>query len=836
MKKHLGLILALLLLSNLLVLPQAHASHINNFTFFIPYDADDLKDQFETGRTDIDATEIVTTISISVLRDGTTVYYDHWEDGLERNLTGPVQTSTEVFTRNAGDVITLRDDVPVPRPDPPTDFLYDGGDKITATGGSIAVSLAVWPQPLALPAHAGFLYAGAWELYPTGRWCQNYVIPVGVDLAAQRAGFTVTGFNVQAAEENTEVQILDRDDNVLFTITLEEGENRPFLTGIESGTQVVATEPVQVQLFTGDPVRTYEARAFSLRCRDEWSNRYLAPRSSDGDFWLYNDSDNPLTVDVETAAGMQPPITIQANSAARYPTLGPVLADRSGVLFTSGDGDFYGIAGLDPAQVQDWGYALLPTGNLTTQALVGWAPGNSLRPPQTPADWPTQAGREASRVYVTVENATTVYVDFDGDGSRVTPYPVSPLQELDIVDPVDYDMTGAYLYTIDGEPFIAVWGQDADAPGADPSIDVGTNIAPLRAPALQKTYLPETAGFNCGTLSQSHIFQFDLAAYNDSALDIVDAVVQDNLPPEFEYVLNSTTLDGAPVPDNTSGSPFPLDGPGLNIGTLDARGSAAISFLVETDATGEFINVGLLTPSADPAEVDVQVPTLPAGYQVTKTLVDPSGGLADPGQVVTFSLTISNTGDATVTELPLEDQFDPDVLTYDGASVLPTNVDAAAGTISWDDLVATFGDLTPTTPPWTIELSFVVVDDLPSGVTNTINRALSTGAQGSDGAPQAITCAEAEVSFAAPTPTPTPTRTPDDDGDDGDKEDPTPTPPPPSTSVPPPPPPPAPTPAVLFLPETGIGHSTKAPAWALLVLPGLGLLAGWVVYRRRRNQ
>ena len=134
-------------------------------------------------------------------------------------------------------------------------------------------------------------------------------------------------------------------------------------------------------------------------------------------------------------------------------------------------------------------------------------------------------------------------------------------------------------------------------------------------------------------------------------------------------------------------------------------------------------------------------------------------------------------------------------------------------------------------------LSFVVVDDLPSGVTNTINRAFSTGAQGSDGAPQAITCAEAEVSFAAPTPTPTPTRTPDDDDDDGDKEDPTPTPmPPPSTSVPPPTPPPAPTPAVLFLPETGIGHSTKAPAWALLVLPGLGLLAGWVVYRRRRNE
>jgi uncharacterized repeat protein (TIGR01451 family) len=838
MKRRIGLILVIVLVGSLWPVTQTQAMHINSFTFFIPYDADDLKAQFEYGRTGagaINAIQIDTTISISVLRDGTTVYYDHWEDGLERNITAPLQASTEVFPANAGDIITLQNPVPVPRPDPPISNLYDGGDKVSAVGGSIAVSLAVWPFPLAVAGLPGYLYAGAWELYPTAGWCDEYVIPVGEDLASYRPGFTVTGFNVQAVEDNTLVEVFGPDSGPLIdSRTLGEGENFAIIHGIQAGTRLQASGLVQVQLFTGDPSRTYEARAYTVRCRDEWSDEYLAPRSSDGDFWLYNDSGSNLSVDVETDAGMQPPITIPANGAARYPPVGdPVLTDRSGVLFTS-SGDFYGIAALDSAQVQDWGYALLPTDNLTTQALVGWAPGNSSNPPSSWTGDP--AGLTASRVYVTAATTTTVFADFEGNGSRVTPFTISPLEELFIVDPVDYDMTGAFLYTQDGQSFIAVWGQDADAPEADPSIDVGTNIAPLRAPALQKTYLSETEGYDCGTLSQPHRFRFDLAAYNDSATDVLNVVVQDDLPPEFTYVPNSTTLNGNPVPDNTSGSPFPLDGDGLNIGTLDAWGKAVVSFLARTRETGEFTNLGLLSPAADPAAVDVQVPVFPAGYQVTKTLVDPSDGQADPGQIITFNMTISNTGSITITELPLRDEYDPDILTFSSASVTPTSVDDAAGVITWDDLIASLGELTPSTPPYTVQMSFVVNSDLPADVARTINLAFSTGSRGSDGIPQAITCAEAQVTFATPTPTPT---SPPDDGDGDDDSTPTPTPPTTTILTPTPTPPSTgvsvPTPAVSFLPETGVGYVEAAPLWPLFLLPGLGLLVAWVVYRRRNK-
>jgi hypothetical protein len=43
---------------------------------------------------------------------------------------------------------------------------------------------------------------------------------------------------------------------------------------------------------------------------------------------------------------------------------------------------------------------------------------------------------------------------------------------------------------------------------------------------------------------------------------------------------------------------------------------------------------------------------------------------------------------------------------------------------------------------------------------------------------------------------------------------------------------------VLFLPETGIGYATGGalPLWPAIVLPSLGLVLGWVVYRNRRNK
>jgi uncharacterized repeat protein (TIGR01451 family) len=858
MKKRIGLMVVLGLFASLLIFTQTNATHQDAFTFFVPYPADDLADFFRAGGQQpggFTVTGVENIISISVLRDGSVIYYDEWEDELEPNLFVPVQPSTQVWgdgdTSNgvaptvrqpnvddslfAGDVMALRNVVPVPRDR--ANLFYDGGDKISSAGGAIAVTLAAWPQP-----DGGILFAGAWELYPSSRWDPNYVIPVGENVPRPQGGFDIVGLSVQAGDDGTVLQVVNGDGTpIASNVVRNQGERFTVVSGVLAGAEVHASAPVQVHIFTKDPTSTFEARAYTMLPFDQWGNDYLAPRSSDGDYWLYNPDSADLRVVVQTEVDSQT-ITIPGNSAGRYPPLpDPVLTPRTGAHFTSTDGrPFYGIAALDANQDQDWGYALLPIGNLTTQALVGWAP----------ADWPPPPGPDnggpgnESRVYVTALVTTTIDVDYGG--GRIASVVVSPLAEQDITDPVDFDMTGARLYTTDGEPFIAVWGQDESAPLALPSMDLGTNIVPLRAPSIQKTYALVQAGYNCGTVSQGNIVQFQLQAFNDSSMPIPDAIVGDTLPAGVMYVPGSTVRDGSPVSDDSSGSPFPLDEEGLDIGTLDGLGVTTITYDAVIEDAGTFTNQAeFVSPQgADPASVDLSLPFRVEGYEVDKTLIGPSG-VVSPGQVITFDLTITNidTGTVTITSLPLRDTYDQNYLSYrpGSASVPPDNV--VAGEISWNDLTLALGDLPPTTT-MQVSLSFDVVDPIPPDVISTTNVALAEGVQDSEGRTQAIMCGDASVSFAVPTPTSTPTSTPTPTPTSTPtpraatpKSRTTPTSP---TATPTPlttisTPTATPTPPVLFLPETGAEHSSTLPWWSLALLPGLGLVVGWVVYRQRKR-
>lgn len=140
-RRLLPLTLVLGLSSMLLVFAQAQAQ-INAFTYFIPFPTDLLDDQFNVGQSDTDLTgvDIETIISIALHQDGMFIYYDHWEDGLEADLTLPQQASTEIWGDNnpsngvapgfGSDIlpagyITLRNTVLVPRDS--SEFFFDGG-------------------------------------------------------------------------------------------------------------------------------------------------------------------------------------------------------------------------------------------------------------------------------------------------------------------------------------------------------------------------------------------------------------------------------------------------------------------------------------------------------------------------------------------------------------------------------------------------------------------------------------------------------------------------------------------------------------------------------------
>jgi len=403
-------------------------------------------------------------------------------------------------------------------------------------GGAVAVSQTMWPIHDD-PVFPGILYAVSYELYPTLSWGTDYAIPIGEDLAGLRSGFEVVGFNVQAVQNGTTVQIdLNNDGAVDVTYTLDYGEQRAQISGVQTGAHVQASAPVQVQVYSANPASIYESRGYTMTPRDQWTNDYLYPRSSDGDFWLYNpDATTTLDVQVQTIITTTV-ITVPANSIAKFPPVG--LSTATGMRFTSTDGrPFYGIAAFDETDVQDWGDALIPIANLTTQALVGLGLGNNNVPPDG----------DQSRVYVTALTATTLFVDYNNDGTVDASFPISPLAETPITDP-DHDLTGAFLFTDDGTLFIAVWGQDESAEPALPSIDVGISIIPLRSLTVQKVFIL-TRDVDCtGTATPHDTVRFRLQFFNDSADPISNVIIEDNLPSSVTYIpigLSLVILNGA---------------------------------------------------------------------------------------------------------------------------------------------------------------------------------------------------------------------------------------------------------------------------------------------------
>ncbi|NJN92712.1 MAG: hypothetical protein HC875_00810 [Anaerolineales bacterium] len=826
MKKNIRLVLWAAILGgigSLWILVQAQAQtneqgggRIDAFTFYIPYPADILDDQFETALSDapperppslID-NNIITLISIAIDRQGSIIYYDHWEDGYEANLSQPTQTSTQIWGDNnpangmppgystdllaspdtgQDDVITLRNSVELPR-DPGTLF-YDGGDLLTSEGGAIAVTYTFWtddPGP-------GPLFMDAWELYPTNRWGTRYRIPVGEDLAGtgpnQRPGFDIVGLNIQAVSNNTSVQIdLDNSGDFEISVTLNQGEQFTRLGtegsvgsgSVLAGANIQASNPVQVHIFTGNPTSRYEARGYTIVPVDQLTFDYLSPRSSDGDFWLFNPDDDDLEVRVETAITPPETIIVPADSTIKYPPAG--LSPATGMRFTSADErSFSVLATFDETDVQDWGYAVLPFNRLATQALVGLGLGNVREPPNN----------DQSRIYVTAVEETTIFVDYDNDGNVDAGFDVSPLSETFITDPEDNDMTGAFLFTSDDTPFATVWGQDQDADPGVPSLDAGTGIVPLPSMLLQKTFRMAEDVDCTGSVTVADAVEFRLQYFSQTVNTIHNVVIADNLPASVTYIPNSTQLNGAPVPDSSSGTPFLLDEGGLNVGDLAAMGTGLLTFRVTVNETGvPIINQALISSEELPQGSDLVVIFTATDartplYHIHQTILDPADGFTSGGQTITFSVSITNTGSEIISAFPLQNVFDPTHLAFLGA--VPPPETTVPGQVEWVDLTNTFGDLVPgATINLTVNL--IVLENVPPDLIQTNLRAIGVGGELSNGTilptcsdVTALNIRPAQAPTPSPTVTNTPTSPPPPTNTPKSPDNPTPPPPPPST-------------------------------------------------------
>ncbi|MFK8103422.1 MAG: LamG-like jellyroll fold domain-containing protein [Saprospiraceae bacterium] len=339
-------------------------------------------------------------VGIGIVEDGVVVYFDHWEDGYEVNLSFPVQGSTEIWGDNnpangippgftvdiltAADQIVLNNDVVTTTRQSVID--YDGGDKVAALG-NIAMTRLAWAN------QSSTLLAGALEVYPVTLWGTNYEIPVGENTDVNQM-FEYTGAYIMAQNDGTTVNI-DVDGNGSFeiTTTLNQGQSYLINGNLNSGGEITASSNVQVHLVTGDVCSTFESRFFTLKPTVQWSDSYYSPVSTQNDLsgasnddnhptyvHLYNPNSTSIRVFWETSGGPQPFIDINPGQTAWED-----LPDGSGAHFYTTNGmDFYAVATIDSDpdgvgwgnSAHDWGFALIPESQLSSQiTLVGFAPG-----------------------------------------------------------------------------------------------------------------------------------------------------------------------------------------------------------------------------------------------------------------------------------------------------------------------------------------------------------------------------------------------------------------------------------------------------------------------------
>ncbi len=649
-----------------LPIPEAAAGPAPIEVYLIPLPEEDIRDgslALYSGTSD----DVRTIISITGAVDGTIVYYDHWEDGFELDLSTPAQATTEIWgdgsiangappgcsadgcdAFGAGDNAALINNV-FANPRDPVTVLYDGGDQVGATA-PVAVTRAGWATT------PGTLLAGAVEVYPTDAWGTAYVLPMGVD-STLGANFEYTGASIMASANGTTVTVdLDGDTVVDETHVVGAGDS-VLVPNLEEGATINANGPIQVDLLTGDIGATYAGRWFALLPTSQWATSYFNPVGTVvGDdpatVALYNPGTATLTVDVTHATGSTT-VGVPAGEAVAYQMPG------SGAEFSAAS-PFYATVAVDyDGTTHDWGFTLVPETRLTTAAVVGWGPGSD-----------DPATENSSPVWVTAEGATTLYVDYDGDpttgvaqDANLDWYDVAismtAYQMERLYDTSDDDQTGLKVYTLDGTRVAVAYGQDpSTASTGSPALDLGTAVVPLLLVAMGKIGSLSGDTNGNGALDPGEFITYSVTIRNDGTADINPSVFTDILDPQTTYVPGTTTVDAAPFADAGS-TPFPFDEGGQDLGLITAGQVVVITYDVQLndplpDGVNSIVNNAQLNSIGISIEGTSILPVFDPFLDVNKTSdVPPEGAI--PGDTITYTIVVENTSDTPQNGFTLSD-------------------------------------------------------------------------------------------------------------------------------------------------------------------------------------
>ncbi len=676
-------------------------------TYFVPYAEENIYRALNTINTAATGTNAA-LISISAFASNTIIYYDHWEDGYESDLSNPTQSTTLVwgdgiaangcppnFTNivscsDAGDFIERGQAVVAintmpSNPRNSADIRFDGRDRFGVTR-PVAVTRFGWDVAPAT------LLAGSIEVFDISAHGTRFVVPVGTNVITESSAYELVLASIMPTRQSATVVVDYNNDGIPdLTTNVALGATLALTSNVLAGTVITSSAPVQVSLITGDIGSNYECRWYNVPPVDTWSSRYFNPVSSVNsaqgrlDVILYNPNSNAITVlrqyktavdDIFTTTNVIPGGSFAVVTNTEFNT--------AQYYYTTNNQAFYGIGQMDASgagQISDWGFSLVPESFLTPIAFVGSAPG---RDPFSS----TSPNTNVSPIWVTVGSpkSTTLYVDYNGNGGAFTndcgeydaSFPISYLDSLRVYDP-DGDQTAMKLFTCDGTLITAAWGQDPlIAPAAQPSLDMGYTVLPLPGIDAEKSvaFAPGGDLNNDGFLNPGEIIRYTIIITNPNESVSGGVTVEDILPPEITYNTNTTLLDGGTPIADSGVTPFPLDEGGFFLGVLTAQTARVISF----DATVINPYTNTSTVITNRARVRDDVSTVIVVTEVASPVVPPSliidkvsnvGAFFTNNQVITYSISVVNTSAILQTGIAVTDAI-PSSVSFVTGSVFVT--------------------------------------------------------------------------------------------------------------------------------------------------------------------
>jgi uncharacterized repeat protein (TIGR01451 family) len=576
-------------------------------TFFVPLPEVTLFEETFVSISTRANPPIISLISFAISTTGTVIWYDHWEDGYEYDVTEPVGSTTQVWGDGdssngchpnvisctdsndkffAGDSVVIQNIVQIgtnsnPIRDPSQVF-FDGADRIQSSF-PIAVTRAAYPES------PGSLMAGGVEVLDTSLWGKSFKAPVGGDTVFETDGFQYSALYVMAGMDDTKVYIKDSSD----PITLDMGESIHVL--VNQGDTVISDKDVQVNFLTGDRSSTYELRWYSLRSTEDWSDKYLSPvgdTKGETKLVIYNPHEFAIDVKItvndgdstENISGGGHVVTdfIRTGSAALLEEMNGKTFIALSVTDTVGSGVLF-----------DWGFPVVAVRDLTPQVLIGLGFGctdnKCLK-----ESYNNKLTR--SVVWVSPIEDADIYVDYQNDGIVDATYKVDYLNSQVIQDSTDKDMSGAVIFstrrgsgpTGPQVNFAAAWGQDPARSGNsdESALDLGTQVVPFSGFQASKIVSLVDDNDNDGAISPGDKIRYTIIASNVGQQDIPTGgvTIRDTLDPDVSYVADSMIYDVPETGESTpiSGSPFPLAGDGLpsQFPFLKRGGTHEISFEV----------------------------------------------------------------------------------------------------------------------------------------------------------------------------------------------------------------------------------------------------------------